>query len=128
MILSDIDPALRLENIPVSGDIAVAELAAMKATHVFNILPAYDVDGDLIMPKDYESRLKGAVVVMSATLKHYDFTARASSPASNTFVADVVKIRVLVPPVELVAEQERKRVPARDTDFMGSSSKRVRTA
>ncbi|EIM89668.1 uncharacterized protein STEHIDRAFT_153511 [Stereum hirsutum FP-91666 SS1] len=41
----------------------------------------------------------------------------------------VVKIRVLVPPVELAAEKlVRKRVPARATDFMGSSSKRARVA
>lgn len=41
----------------------------------------------------------------------------------------VVKIRVLVPPVELAAEKlVRKRVPARATDFMGSLSKRAHVA
>lgn len=117
-------------NIPVHGDIAKAELAAMKDTHVFNILPAYDMDGNLIMPNDYESSLRGALVVVSATLNHYDIRARGSSPASNTFVADIVKIRVLQPPVQGVAEKVvRKRVPTKDDDFvLVSSSKRARAA
>ncbi|EIM88686.1 uncharacterized protein STEHIDRAFT_109051 [Stereum hirsutum FP-91666 SS1] len=124
----DIDEPFRLENIPVHGDIAIAELAAMKKTHIFNILPAYDVDGNLILPKNYESALKGAVVVVTVNLKHYDFPTRGSSPASNTFVADVVKIRVLQPPQASTEKVVRKRVPTKDADFGGSSSKRARVA
>lgn len=127
-LLADLSPCLQLANIPVYGETAMAEPAAMNDTHVFNILPAYDIDGNLIMPKDYESSLKGALVVVSATLNHYDIRARGPSPASNTFVAEVVKIRVLQPPVEGLAEKvARKRVPTKDNDFvLGSSSKRAR--
>lgn len=48
----DIEYITHLENMPVSGGVAVAELAALKDTHRFNILPAYNVDVDLILPKD----------------------------------------------------------------------------
>lgn len=100
----------------------------MMTTHVFNPLPAYDTDGDLILPKEYESRLEGATVAMSFALKHYDFPHRASSQASNTFVADIVKIRVLAPPGVIPVERVvRKRVLAKDPDSFGSSSKRART-
>lgn len=117
-------PALRLENIPVRGNVATMERTAMKTSHVFNPLLAYDVNGDLIMPKDYDTRLTNATVVLSFSLKHLDFPTRTHSQPSNTFVVDVAKIRVLSPPASVSAEPVvRKQVLAKDTDSFGSFSK-----
>lgn len=90
----------------------------MKETHTFNPLPAYDVNGDLIMPKDYESALRGATVVLNFTLKHYGIAAREPATLStDTYVADVFKIRVLVPPIERALEESpRKRLLKKDDD------------
>ncbi|KAF8516061.1 hypothetical protein JB92DRAFT_2829452 [Gautieria morchelliformis] len=38
------------------------ELDAMKHTHDINLLPAYDLDHTMIVPKDYERCLLGAAV------------------------------------------------------------------
>lgn len=88
--------AFRMENIPVH-DNAKAELRGLKSTHVFDSLPAYDINGDLIMPKDYDAQLRGTIVVLSFTLTHYDFSQRTGSQQSHIFIADIVKIRVLAP-------------------------------
>lgn len=63
------ETVLHLENILVRGEVAILkELAAMKTTHVFDPLPAYNVDEDMILPKEYEARLKGATIVMTHVL------------------------------------------------------------
>lgn len=102
----------------------------MKETHTFNPLPAYDVNGDFIMPKDYESALRGATVALSFTLKHYAIASKDSdSPGSDTYVADVVKVRVLVPPAPRVLEQSpRKRLSKKDEDYLAPARKTARTA
>lgn len=48
----DLPPEFKFENLPTQSDIAKAELENMKGTHTFEPLPAYDVNGDLIIPGD----------------------------------------------------------------------------
>lgn len=119
--LLDLPPEFKFENLPTRSDIAKAELEKMKDTHTFNPLPAYNVDGDLITPKDYDIALRGATVALSFTLTHYAIASRESdsAPGSDTYVADVVKIRVLVPPAPRVLEESpRKRLLRRDDDLL----------
>lgn len=89
----------------------------MKDTHTFNPLPAYSVDGDLI--KDYDIALRGATVALNFTLTLYAIASRESdsAPGSDTYVADVVNIRVIVPPSARVLEESpRKRLLRKDVD------------
>lgn len=37
-------------------------------------MPAFDVDGNRILPADYEKKLPGAIVDLAFTLVHFDFT------------------------------------------------------
>lgn len=83
----------------------------MKETHTFNPLPAYDIDGNLILPKDYDRRLRCATVALSFTVRHYAISYRGSDSSAGTdmYVADVVKIRVLKAPAPRVLEASPRR-------------------
>ncbi|KAF8512170.1 hypothetical protein JB92DRAFT_336164 [Gautieria morchelliformis] len=72
------------------------ELDAVKETHDVNPLPAYDLDHSIIVPKDYERCLLGAIVEVQVTLIHYLIGKKGS-----TMVADVREMIVLQPPREL---------------------------
>lgn len=122
------EPCFRLQNIPVRSKAAKDELVKMRDTFVFNPLPAYDVNGDRISPADYESALRGATVLVTFTLTHYHFKQSGTREASDTFVADIVKIRVLAPPApEPVPRFTMKRVRARDTDDFAGALKKVKS-
>lgn len=91
-----VEDIFKLENIPTASPKAAAELKAIKETHVYNPLPAYDIDGSVIKPKDYRAKLRGATVIMTFGLKHYFIGPRSEGVAgNNTFVADILKIRWL---------------------------------
>ncbi|KAF8520056.1 hypothetical protein JB92DRAFT_3111911 [Gautieria morchelliformis] len=72
------------------------ELDAVKATHDVNPLPAYDIDHNMIAPKDYERCLLGAAVEVHVTLIHYLIGKKGS-----TMVADLREMIVLRPPRRL---------------------------
>lgn len=128
-MLTDISPEFRLENLPTRSDIAKAELEKMKDAHTLNPLPAYGVNGDIIMPANYDKALRGATVALSFTLKHYAITSRTSDAAAqDTYVADIVKVRVLVPPAPRALEQStRKRLVKKDDNSFAPKRKVVRT-
>ncbi|KAF7792931.1 hypothetical protein EIP86_004034 [Pleurotus ostreatoroseus] len=89
---------------------AVQELATMVETHVVNYLPAYNTQGHLINPSDYERQLRGAVVALRFTLAHWSIRGRAQVPPSDSFVADIDEISVVEEPSDLVvAGAKRKR-------------------
>jgi len=48
-----------------------AELEALKELYDVNPLRAYDIDGKLILPRNYERQLIGAVVRLQFTFIHY---------------------------------------------------------
>lgn len=101
--LLDLPPEFKFENLPTRSDIAKAELEKMRDTHMSDPLPAYNVIGDLIMPKDYDIALRGGTVALNFTLTKYAIASRESdsAPGSDTY------IRVLVPPASRgVAEEE----------------------
>lgn len=119
----ELSPEFKFENLPTRSDIAKAELEKTRDAHTFNPLPAYNVDGALIMPSDYDIALRGASVALCFTLTHYVIASResGSAPGSDTYGADVVKIRVLVPSAPRVLEESpRKRLLRKDDDSFPS--------
>ncbi|KAJ7028347.1 hypothetical protein C8F04DRAFT_1266063 [Mycena alexandri] len=69
-------------------------LQNMDATHRVNVVPAYDVEGNLIPPAQYVSALKGAVVRADMTLLHWHI----GRDHRDSYAAEIATIRVLVPP------------------------------
>lgn len=70
------EDAFKLENIPTTSPKAAAELKAIEDTHVYNPVPAYGIDGSVILSKDYRVILQGATVILTFALKHYHIGAR----------------------------------------------------
>ena len=69
--------------------------------HVLPI-PAYNIQSDLVHPAQYCRTLKGAVVSIRFTLKHWAFNS------ADTNITDIIHIRVLVPPKDPLTPQRRK--------------------
>jgi hypothetical protein len=88
-----------IANWPVFSPSAKKELESMLGTHTVVPLPAYDAEGNLISPREYRSKLKGALVAMRFDLTHWAFPARAGRPAADTFVANIRRIDMLEDPV-----------------------------
>lgn len=75
----------------------------MKDTHDVNILPAYDVHGDLIPPASYADKLSGATCAIQFRVSHWPI----SKKTEDTFVGDIEKIEVLVEPVVIAAGKRK---------------------
>lgn len=84
-----------MANWPVFSPSARKELESMQGTHCVIPLPAYDIDGNLISPREYRAKLKGALVVMRFDLTHWTISAKQGRPATDTFVANIRRIDIL---------------------------------
>jgi hypothetical protein len=99
----------------------------MLDTYSVNPIPAYDMHGHLIHPLSYRSRLSGAVVELHFELSHWSMRGRNGEPSCDTFAADMVAIRVLVPPKPtLVTPRKRKVYDKMDPFASPSPSKKAR--
>lgn len=128
--MTPVEDVFRLVNIPTNSTNAAAELKAIKGSHVYNPLPAYDIDGRVILPKDYCAKLQGAVVILTFGLKHYYIGPRpGSGSGSNTYVAGILKIRVVeAAKPRPVAAMKRKRMLTTDSDGLLAPAKLSRAA
>ncbi|KAF8061429.1 hypothetical protein FPV67DRAFT_1673075 [Lyophyllum atratum] len=91
---TDTSPDHKTDNWPAVYDAAKHALAEMVDTHCVNPLPAYDMNGRLLKPSAYRENLQGAVVICHLNLSHWFI----KGDLSDTYVANVVNLRVLVPP------------------------------
>jgi hypothetical protein len=66
----------------------------IKSSHTVIPIPAYGTNGKLILPKDYERRLSGAIVEAHFTINHHYFK-RGNRAA---LVAVVRRLDILRPP------------------------------
>jgi len=96
-----------------------AEFKKLSSTHKVNALPAYDINGDIIVPKNYKKELAGAIARVTFTLSHWFINRKAS----NTFVADIDSIRVLVPPPQ---NSPKKRKLSQRDPYEESPTKKSR--
>jgi hypothetical protein len=83
---------------PVASEHAREALEKMKKTHRVNYLDAFDVNSKRIHPLKYRQCLQGAVVQIHFRMTHWAFPAKKGLLACDTFVSDLVSMRVLVPP------------------------------
>lgn len=82
--------------------------------------------GDLIDPPLYRSRLCGAIAEVHFELTHWSMRGKNNDPDRDTYTADVVAIRVLVPPKPTMVTPKKRRVLDR-MDPMESPTKKSRT-
>ncbi|KAK6987624.1 hypothetical protein R3P38DRAFT_3230338 [Favolaschia claudopus] len=82
-----------LQDWPVKNAAVKEALEGMENSHQVIPIRAYDVDGDLISPAHYMSKLSGAVVRATLTLSHW----KIGRDKRDTYTADIESLRVLVP-------------------------------
>ncbi|KAJ3535037.1 hypothetical protein NMY22_g6663 [Coprinellus aureogranulatus] len=110
---------------PLRHPEAKPELQKLETTHVPIPIPVYGLERegrrDLILPTDYEAKLKGAVVQLEFHINHWKINDK------HSFTADITKMRVLVPPVAPRAPDtptpKRKRVRRFDRDEENGNSR-----
>ncbi|KAI6024582.1 hypothetical protein EDC04DRAFT_2723655 [Pisolithus marmoratus] len=86
------------------------ELFLLQQTHHIVPIHTYDVNGELILPSEYCDSLENAVVKLHFNLCHWPIAGRNGSSAKDSYMADIILIRVLVPlpPPTLSLPQKRK--------------------
>lgn len=99
-----------IENWPVTTDAAREELATMFQTHSVNPVPAYDMHGLLIHLLSYRNRLAGATVELHFEVSHWSMKGRTGEPSCDIYAADMVAIRVLVPPKPILVTPRKRKV------------------
>ena len=80
---------------PVNTPLARQALAEIVDSHYILTPPVYDFPGQLIKPRDYARRFRGATVIAKFSFTHYKWDGK------NTFCADLAHLRVLVTPSPL---------------------------
>ncbi|KAG7094280.1 hypothetical protein E1B28_007884 [Marasmius oreades] len=87
------------------------ELMVTDKTHKLNLFGAYDTKGRIIPPSLVSERLRGAIVKVYFTIMHVPI----SQKSFHRFSADVVSIRVIIPPSPpSTPHHSTKRKSARD--------------
>jgi hypothetical protein len=105
---------------PVHPD-AKPALERLRKTHRLFPVPAYKSTGlghkmELISPKVYRAELVGAVVEIRFTLGHWYIAEKKERgsekgrAANNTFVIDLVDVKVLVPPAPPSVSPRKRKV------------------
>ncbi|PCH40664.1 hypothetical protein WOLCODRAFT_159329 [Wolfiporia cocos MD-104 SS10] len=108
----DIPSFCKIENWPTYSAAAATELQRIIDDGTLDLipLPAYDRHGDLMFPGQYRNYLTGAVVECHFTLSHWSI--KKNNIGMDVFVADVVALRVIIPPTSFTSPRKR-RVPPR---------------
>ncbi|RXW20529.1 hypothetical protein EST38_g5316 [Candolleomyces aberdarensis] len=118
----DHGPRFRIENWPVEFPEAQAELNKIKSTHIAHPIPAYypAPENNLIPPDRYWDDLRGAIVRLEFHLNHWFIRGR------HVFTADIVRMKVLVPPKLPPSSPVRLGGTPIGDDFPGESRRSAR--
>jgi hypothetical protein len=124
-----------MNNWPTHSAQASVALEGMRRTHRVRPLMAYDLENEIIHPKDYRSKLKGALVQIWFTLTRDVEPGYRGKPPLEIFIAYLSTIRMIdkaMPLRRLLGFAETHRSKKReaeggsDEEPEQSSRKRVR--
>lgn len=73
---------------------------------VINVIPAFDVNNNLISPGDYEKCLEGAIVTVKVSIAHQHLGGAANS---DNHYADLLELKVFQEPVFIIASPAKRR-------------------
>jgi hypothetical protein len=108
------DVPLDINNWPTRSEAAKEAVKKMQMTHKVRPLQAYGVDGRLINPRDYKTRLQGSLVEMRFTLTHWAISpTKHNISGSDAFVADIQGLRIIQDPApspQVSPSKKRRRI------------------
>ncbi|KAK7683379.1 hypothetical protein QCA50_013641 [Cerrena zonata] len=119
--VADVDDPFDLRNWPYNTEEMKEDLEEMIDSGRYEVvpLPALDVDDSIILPSQYEEKLKGAIVRVTVTIVHqYLRTGK-----TDNFYADIQEIKVLKKPLRVLASPGKRKF-----DEQLRQAKRGRTA
>ena len=101
-----LDP-FSIANWPSSSDEMREELDQLIKDEVYetNPLPAFDLDGSIIVPSKYEEKLKGAIVRVTVTLIHQYLRINKT----DDFYADIQEITVVKRPLAVMQSPSKRK-------------------
>lgn len=101
-----LDP-FSIVNWPTSSDEMREELDQMIKDGVFEPLPlpAFDIDGSIILPAMYEEKLKGAIVRVTVTLIHQYLRINKT----DNFYADIQEITIVKRPLAVMQSPSKRK-------------------
>lgn len=132
-VLIDLPAEFTIQEWPAEHDEARKALKEMVATHRVCPLQAFDIKSQIIKPTEYRKRLQGAMVFIGFTMTHYSIARKPEQQreAVDSYTADIVFVRVLVPPNPIGPITPKKKrtfmVDPYTPDFEGSPSKKRKT-
>lgn len=99
-----LNPDFDIATWPVA-DRCKGHLHGLVSTHIICPLPAYDLDHKLIVPSEYESKLKGALVEVHMAFGHH----RIKSAKRDIFTAILRELTILSPPAAVPSSPFKRR-------------------
>ena len=97
------------ENWPLTDKSARDELEELRSTHCVVLIPAYNIQGNLIKPAAYRRCLENALVELHFNLTHWSIAGKKGLPGNDVFTADIPLIRVIAPPCSSAVVTPKRR-------------------
>jgi len=111
---------------PLTHEETHAELQTALMTHHIVPVPAYDIEGKLILPEAYRCALEDGIVEMHFGLSHFAIAGKKGMRSKDVFVGEIDVMRVLVPPRPTSSNVMKKRVVRMHLDPNTPISKKLR--
>ena len=101
-----LDP-FSIVNWPTTSDEMREELDQLIKDAIYEThpLPAFDIDGSIIVPSKYEEKLKGAIVRVTVTLIHQYLRINKT----DNFYADIQEITVVKRPLAVMQSPFKRK-------------------
>ena len=88
-------------------------------------VPAYEHDGTLMYPNNYQKRLMKAVVELHFTLSHFTIAERDDTKrGSDVYTPELHSMRVLKKPSPSMNSPRKRKISVKDPMDSGSSTKK----
>ncbi|KAH9943740.1 hypothetical protein B0H21DRAFT_823609 [Amylocystis lapponica] len=117
------DEPFAMQNWTCRNEVAQAALEELVAGGEYEgcILPAYTESGDLIPPRDYEARLRGAYVLVKAAMSHQYI----KSETKDNWYLDIRELHVVKPPPPTPASPAKRTTKQILDDAKGKKKQRT---
>ena len=77
-------------------------------------VPAYELDGQLMIPTDYQKHLTKAIVELHFTLTHFTIAERGKNGGSDVYTPELHSMRVLKKPSPAIPSSRKRKISTKD--------------